>query len=339
MSSISIRVFEVIVAGAAAAGVDPPTLLAAAEIDPAVFADPDGRLPRSTEARIWREAVRLTGDDSFGLHLSERLPVDGFGALGFAVRSSATVGEAYARALRYLRLLAHGPALTLTSDGATALLRHEPPRDEPPPTRHAVEFLMANFVLIVRRNADEGFAPRAVRLRHGPPARLEEHRRVLGPGVCFAQARDELEFAAALLDRPQAQAEPALSRVLDAHLASLLAALPADGNLLERTRAALLAELPRGEPTLASVAARLRMRPRSLQRYLHDAGSSLSALLDDVRAELAVRHLGESRQSIAEVAFMLGFSEVSTFHRAFKRWTGVTPSAYRRGDHGANSAS
>ncbi|WP_437321829.1 AraC family transcriptional regulator [Sorangium sp. So ce385] len=335
MSDISVKVFQAIVAGAAAEGVAPADLLAAAGVDPADLADPDRRFPRAVEARLWCEAARLLRDDGFGLRLAERLPVGGLGALGFAVRSSATVGEAYARAARYLRVVASGPSLEIRTDGDVARLRHEPPRSGPSPSRHAVEFFLGTLVVLARRGADPAFTPAAARFRHAAPARLDEHRRLFGASLRFGEAQDELVFERAFLARPQAHAEPALCEVLDQHLASLAAALPAEASFLDRARAAIAAELAHGEPALPAIAARLRMSPRSVQRRLKEEGTSLSALLDRLRADLAVRYLSESRDSISEVAFLLGFSEVSTFHRAFKRWTGVTPAAYRRGAGGA----
>ncbi|MFO0745743.1 MAG: AraC family transcriptional regulator [Myxococcota bacterium] len=272
------------------------------------------------------------GDEAFGLHLSERLPVDGFGALGFAVRSSATVGEAYARVLRFLRLMAHGPVLTLTREGPHARFRHTPPRGEPQPSRHAVEFLLTNLVTLARHAVDPAFMPERACFRHAAPADLGEHRRLLGPRLAFAAEHDELWLDAALLERPQRHAEPALAAVLDEQLASRLAALPREEvSFLDLTRNAIAAELAHGEPTLEAVAGRLHMSSRSLQRRLQQEGTSLSLVLDRLRSELAVRLLGESREAIGEVAFRLGFSDVTTFHRAFRRWTGQTPAAYRRG--------
>lgn len=329
MSHISVKVIRAIVAGAAAFGVDPAELLGAAGIDPAELADEDGHVPHSAERRLWREAVRRTRDESFGLHLSERLAVDTFGALGFAVRSSATLGEAYRRAARYLRLLVHGPALSIHLEGSSAILRHEPPRG-PVPSRHAVEFFFGNLVMIARHGVDATFVPRSARFRHEAPARTDDHHRLFGPDVRFGQARDEIAMDRAALEKPQSHAEPALGEVLDRHLGALLAALPESASFMDRARSALAAELGRGEPSLTALAGRLRMSPRSLQRRLQQEGTSLSSLLDDLRAEMATRYLGESRESISEVAFLLGFSEVSTFHRAFKRWTGVTPAAFRR---------
>jgi AraC-like DNA-binding protein len=344
MSEISVKLFQAIVAGAAMAGVAPNELLAAAGVDPADLADPDGRLPMALEVRLWSEAVRLSGDDCFGLHLAERTPIEAFGALGFALRSSATLGDAYRRMIRYFRLIAHGPSLEIVIDGDVARIRHEPPPGPVAPSRHAVECFLVNLVACVRFGVDPAYVPRAVSFRHPAPARTAEHRRVFGPGLRFGQAGDELVIERALLDRAQKDAEPALGAVLDQHLSAQLAALPASpGNFLDRVRSALAAELADGEPALPALAARLRMSPRSLQRRLQQEGSSLSSLLDRLRADLAVRYLAESQDSIAEVAFLLGFSDVTTFHRAFKRWTGVTPATYRKDPRGSpqtvNSAS
>ena len=125
---------------------------------------------------------------------------------------------------------------------------------------------------------------------------------------------------------------PALCDVLERHLLDLAGRVPKDSpDLLERVRRALAAELQRGDPSLDAIAARLRTSPRSLQRQLQQAGTTLAALHNELRADLAARYLAERSESISEVAFLLGFSEVSTFHRAFKRWTGQTPAAYRRG--------
>ena len=129
---------------------------------------------------------------------------------------------------------------------------------------------------------------------------------------------------------PQLAADPAMSSIMERHLSRLLRDLPPDETFAARVRHVLIEELRRGEPTLDRLAARLRMSERTMQRRLSQQGTSLQALLDEVRHDLSLRHLGESRESIAEIAFLLGFSEVSAFHRAFKRWTGSTPGAYRQ---------
>jgi AraC-like DNA-binding protein len=327
----SVRLLQAIVAAAAARGVPPERLLAAAGLRREELADPDGRVPRACELRLWDAVRASTGDESFGLHMAESLPVEAYGAMGFATRSSATLGEAYRRIARFVRLMRSGVRLEIVEDGAVVRLRHLPPAGEAPPSRHAVEWFMATLVLAARRGVEPGCVPLEARFSHAAPPRVDEHRRVFGAALRFAADRDELALPAALLARPQVGAEPGLSSMLDRHLDEALARLPAGHGVIDRVRAGVVEALRRGhEPTLAQLALETRMSARSLQRRLQQEGTSLQALLEQIRAELAARYLADGGYSISEVAFLLGFSEVSTFHRAFKRWTGATPAAFRR---------
>jgi AraC-like DNA-binding protein len=186
------------------------------------------------------------------------------------------------------------------------------------------------LVMIGKRNLGDAFVTQAVHFRHAAPARIDNHRRIFGGTLRFAQPRDELILDRQLLAQPLPQAEPELAELLDRHLAQLISALPQGPGFLDRVRSCVAQELRHGEPSLQDVAQRLHMSGRSLQRRLQQEGTTLQELLAGVRRDLAVRHLHDAQESIAEIAFLLGFSEVSTFHRAFKRWTGLTPSAYRR---------
>jgi AraC-like DNA-binding protein len=320
---------QLIALGCATRGIAPELLLQAAGLQPAELADPDARVPRSREVRLWAEAVHQTGDLDFGLHLAEQVGAGDLGGVGFAVRSSATLGEAYGRVRRYLALLNQDIGLEVVALGhGDVALRHVPPTLLPPP-RQAVECFMALLHIVGRRGLGSEFELRGLELRHGRPESVEVHRRVFDVIPRFSAPHDALIFAGALLDRPQCTAEPALGSVLDRHLADLLRLLPPTGSFAEQVRGGLLRELERGEPELERLARRLHMSPRSLQRRLQREGTSLKLLTAELRRELAVRHLGEPHESIGEIAFLLGFSEPSTFHRAFKRWTGMTPIEYR----------
>ncbi len=323
------KIWHAIVAAAAARGVEPARLLAAAGVDPEPLADPQYELPISLQQRLWHEAPRLSGDDAFGLHLASLLQPADFGGLGFAVRSSSTLGAAYARVARYLRLVHREAEVAVAVVGDRAHVRHVSPASRPTP-RHGAEFLIAVMAQIGRNEVGPGFRPLEARFRHTAPTGTEEHVRVFSCPVRFEQPHDELVLAREALELPFSRAEPALCEVLDRHLQELVARLPTSRTFLDDARAGLVAELRDGEPTVERLARRLRTSARSLQRRLQQEGSSLQALLAEVRSGLAIRYLTEERESIAEVAFLLGFSDVSTFHRAFKRWTGVTPAAYRR---------
>ncbi len=329
MGADSGRLLNALVAAVVARGVDPARLLAAAQVEREQLGDPDAELPTLLQQRLWLEAPRLTNDDAFGLHLGETLQPHDAGGLGFAVRSSATLGEAYARIARYLRVVHPEAGLEVVEAGLRALVRHVPPASSNPP-RHAVEFTLCVLHQVGRTEVGPRFRVREVRFRHPAPERIDEHTRIFACPIRFQQPHDELELEREQLALPFMRAEPALCEVLDRHLRELVERMPSTKSFLDRVRAALVDELRDGEPTIERLAARLHMSERSVQRHLQREGSSLQALLAEVRSALAIRYLTERRESIAEVAFLLGFSEVSTFHRAFKRWTGVTPAAYRR---------
>jgi AraC-like DNA-binding protein len=132
-----------------------------------------------------------------------------------------------------------------------------------------------------------------------------------------------------LLHTPCARADPALVAVLDRYAAERLEHVPRTDSIADRVRTVLGDELRGGEPTAARLAARLKMSPRTLNRALAAEGTSYRQLLDALRRELAERHLAGDQLSISEVGFLLGFCELSSFHRAFKRWTGRTPARFR----------
>lgn len=328
MSVISSRVLQGIVAGAILRGVDAATLLAAVSLSWAQLQDPEARLPSEVADRLWHHAAWLSGDDLLGVHVAQQmLPAD-FGGLGFAVRSSATVGESYQRIARYLRLLIADGTLSRHEEGRRARLRCT--LQGPRPSRHAVECLMMTLLHIGRRGADHPFIPTLVRFRHGAPASAAALQVAFAGPLRFEQDHDELWLDRELLELPLRESEPALALVLDRHLEEQVRALPHSSGILDRVRAALLADLKNGEPTLAQTSLRLSMSPRTLQRHLRQADTTHKEMLRELREGLARRYLGEQSESIAEVTFLLGFSEVSAFHRAFKRWTGKTPLTYRQ---------
>lgn len=329
MSSISVRVLQGIIAGAVARGVDAAALLTAASLTPAQLADPDARLPAESADRLWHRAARLSGDDLLGIHVAELFGPADLGGLGFAVRSSATVGESYRRIVRYFKLLVAAGAISLHGDGPLVRIQRSMYSDEFRPSRHAHECLFMTLLLIGRRGTDDPFVPTRVRFCHPAPAAADALAAALGGPIEFDQPVDELVLEARQLALPLRESEPALAAVLDRHLEEQARALPTGATLLERVRAVLARDLRGGEPTLPDTARHLAMSSRSLQRYLQQQGTTLQEILRTLREDLARRYLSEQQESIAEIAFLLGFSDVSTFHRAFKRWTGHTPHEYR----------
>ena len=145
----------------------------------------------------------------------------------------------------------------------------------------------------------------------------------------FSTGENALVLPTILLDTPCAKADPGLLAILDRHAAELLARIPSPNSLADRVRSILIRELRGGDPSASLVAARLKMSVRTLHRGLLTEGMRFGEIFDQLRHELAIRHLRDRRIALAEVAFLLGFSELSSFYRAFKRWTKTTPADYR----------
>jgi AraC-like DNA-binding protein len=165
-------------------------------------------------------------------------------------------------------------------------------------------------------------------LRHARSGRESEYRRAFGALPRFERARNAWSVPADVLARPMLRADANLARFLEPQALALSRALP-DRTTQGDVRAALAERLAGGGTSVSELAGALRVSPRTLQRRLADAGTSLRALADDVRRERALAQLAAGR-SIAEVSFLLGFAEPRAFFRAFKRWTGRTPQEWRR---------
>jgi AraC-like DNA-binding protein len=192
-----------------------------------------------------------------------------------------------------------------------------------------VEFAVATLVVTGRLVTGRDDAPKEVLFAHEAPADTAPHVRVLACPIHWGAPRTALVFDSERLGRPFSHTSPVLSATLEQHAKRLLAELSPSRTYATRVREHLVAALQAGETSAASVAGRLRASERTLRRRLQEEGVMFSDLLADVRRELALRYLEEPGLSVDEIAFLLGFSTGSAFRRAFRRWTGKTPSEHR----------
>jgi AraC-like DNA-binding protein len=326
------RSLQLVLGPAAARGVEPAHLLARVGLPAGVLDSPEARVPFEAVRALWGLAAEATGDADFGLHAAEAAGEGLFDVLGYLVRASPTLGEALRRLARYARLTSEPTRWELAPDADGALhVRHalEGVPGEAP--RHAAECMLALVCLAARRLLGREVDPLAVHFRHPAPPRLAEHRRLFRAPLHFAQAHTALVLPASLAEARLPQGDPGLLAVLERHADALLARLPQDASFPARVRRVLCEQLRAGETGMESLARRLHLSRRTLQRRLQQEGLSFESVLDGLRRELAEAHLSEGDVPIAEVAFLLGFSDPSAFHRAFRRWTGVPPATFRRG--------
>jgi len=327
--TVSVRSVGPVVERLRSLGVDANVVLSCAGVDPTLMGDPDGRIPHALALAVWREAVRQSGDDAFGIHAAEQIRPGAFDVLDYAARSSATLGDGLERLVRYHRILHDAAVVQLSVERDSARLTHTLPGDAAGLPRHTAEFIVAAWIVIARQATGLDFAPVEVSFRHPPPADFREHRRLFRAPIRFNRPVNGVVLRRALLDTPLVEADPGLCGVLERHIRELVDRMPRASALSDRVRELVASELSTGRASAATVARKLHMSRRTLQRQLGADGTTFRALFDTLRRDLAIRYLAERTIAIAEVAFLLGFSEASAFHRAFHRWYGTTPTAYR----------
>ena len=327
---VTVRAVQPVKAGLEVLGYRTDEIFARAGISHGALDNADGGIPHTAMMVVWQDALAATGDGHLGLHLAEAAPVEAFGVHAYALQSSPTLREAYRRACRYQRLIHEVTDLTFDEGVDEGVLQHALPDGRSVP-RHPAEFLVTLWVRFGRLITGGDWVPRLVCFAHDAPSDLTEHQRVFQTHVQFSCGRTAMHVANHILDASNASADPGLVRVLDDYTERLLKQIPAPAaaTLSERVRSELLEILTGGIPTAERVAQSLHMSVRTLHRNLQLEGATFSELLNLLRQEQATRYLADSDISISEVGFLLGFSELSSFYRAFKRWTGTTPAEFR----------
>jgi AraC-like DNA-binding protein len=317
-------------------GADIQALQQAIGLDPATASNPDARVPLATIQRLWPLAVEATGDAHLDLHLGELISPGSVGILAYVLMHSPTLGAAMEQLCRYQDIACEGVKTSLRPSpeypGGRWLTLELISADIIYPER-VINSELSVYLAAFRALTGQPVPPRAVRLAYAQPADTTEYHRVFAPAEPkFGAAATALAFDAATLALPVLNASPTLFALFEQHADSLLARLAArqPAPLAERVRREIVQLLKGEAPALATVANRLHLGTRTLQLHLKDAGYTYQQLLDDVRRELALRHLSEPHHSTTDIAFLLGYSEPSVFVRSFKKWVGQTPGAYRQ---------
>jgi len=311
-----------------ARGIDSSKLFAEAGLDPVVMRDPNGRYPVSRMCRMWKLAVQASGDPCIGLHAAEYVQPTTFHSLGLAVLASQSLEDALRRGARFSRIVSNAVDVFVedTPEGIRQIVRF---REDIPQVDEAIDLFMASTLKMGHILTGGKAQPIRLKLRRRATPEMEiEFRGFFMAPIEFAAAENSFLIAHDLARRPLPMANPALARQNDQVVMEYLAKF--DGaRVSEKVRAELISRLPAGEPSRADVATALHFSEKTLQRRLRDEDTSYQAILDETRRELAQQYLREGRASVCEITFRLGFSDQSSFTRAFKRWTGRAPGAFR----------
>jgi AraC-like DNA-binding protein len=328
---LAARLVTSVVAASRSAGVDVDRLLAEAEIDPSLArkGGTDDHVTLAAYYRLWEAAVARSAAPDLPLRAATALGTDSFGAIGFACMTSATIAEAFVRLARYYGVLNTASRWSRVDAPPRVCLLFELEPGPPLGTRCAIEFALAESVHFARLMAGKGVPVLEIHLPHAAPRDEEPYRRLFRAPLKWNQAQAAIVLDHAALDTPLLKADPHLLAYFERQADALASRHASDEDLSARVRRLVIEALPAGPPALPPIARALGQSARSLRRHLADEGTSFQALVEDTRAELAKRYLENPKLTVSEIAFLVGFSELSPFQRAFRRWTDLTPRAYR----------
>jgi AraC-like DNA-binding protein len=329
-NSVSIKLVQAILEAAAYCDLNTDDILAALKLTPSCLMDVDGRISHDRFCALWQAITQRAQSGCIGLQMATAAKPKTWDVLGYAMHSSANLGEAFERLVRYSRLRHTGAEFTFEVQKDVARITMAIPSTPLLPNDAMGEWVGANFVLLSRQLTGLDLVPLQMGFQHPKPATLSAYHRLFRSPLAFDQPVNEMRLDAALIQRPLVQADPELSCILDRYAEELLARLPQSESLLDNVNRAISQGLRGGDPSLTAIARQLGYAPRTLQRKLQEADTSYHTLLDEMRRELSIYYLQEAQIAVSEVAFLLGFSETSAFHRAFRRWMGVSPGEFRR---------
>ena len=276
-----------------------------------------------------RIAGKMENAFELPLRVGPLMRPDDYGALGLAWKSAPTIRSSLERVERYCRLWTDNLTYEIRDrdDGIDFIVHRFGERRLG--MRLSNEATLASATSLIRQTSSPRFRPRTVFMKHAAPKSISAHERYFGCPVLFDSDRDALSISSEVISRPNHLADDGISRLLISHLEaeieSLEVEIPVEA-LVEREISRSLSE---GIPRMGYVARRLAMSERTLHRRLSEKGFSFKAMVEETRRQVAESLLRGNRYSATEVAFLTGFSEQSAFNRAFKRWTGLTPTAFR----------
>ncbi len=306
-------------------GHDPVPVFARVGLTQDMLLKQGARIPLKTLDQLWEEVTALIKDPCLGLRAAEFWHPSYFNALGYAWLASSTLREALNRLYRYIQVLSQDLDIHLedSAEGLTFTLSDS--------LEHAVrmDFGMAMIMAMCRLNFGPNLKPVAVRFIHPEPFCGDQYFAFFKGPVYFDAARDSLTLATKDVDQRLPGGNRHLAEINDRIIIRYLATLSND-DIVHRAQTAIIDLLPSGLVSDEKVARKLNLSVRSLQRKLQQCGTSFRKLLDRTREELARQYICDRGVDLTEIAFLLGFSEHSAFSRAFKRWTGQTPSDLRR---------
>jgi AraC-like DNA-binding protein len=310
-----------------ARGGDPERVAAAAGVTLPQLEVPTDPIDLHGYCGLFEEAARQTGEDNFGLWYGQQFEPHMLGLIGFIALASPTLGEAVKNLAHYFPLHQSGTRTRLVAYDKLFYLDYQILDGRIVNRRQDAELTMGMFANLFRHCLGRTWAPEEVHLEHAAPQAPNEHEQAFRAPIFFGRGSNRLVFRNEHLDRPMPGADPRLLSLLRASLTRV--AQTTQLAFKDRLTGEIRTHLAAGEVKFADIAEALKMSQSTLLRRLEDEGIGFAKLVEHVRREQARAYLAQRHIAVSEIALLLGYSEISAFSRAFKRWEGMSPNQFR----------
>jgi AraC-like DNA-binding protein len=302
-------------------------VLREAGIEDAVLTNPNARVPHALAWKLMTVSLERTGNPALGLRVGQVIEAGDWGLLAYATANCPDLRRALQYCSNHMKLLDDLCDMVLIeqSDRAVWEFRYGVIRPLPAVNDYLVSSALTGVAGLLGRRE----TPLEVRVMHPEPAHASEYRRILRAPVVFEADNNAIILPRSLLDRPIVRANPDMFVAFDKEVKRQLKDRIRSSSASAEVQRFVTNQLGRGAIGIKVTAKQLHMSPATLKRRLSDEGTTHSRVVDDVRKEFALRYLADRHLPIAEVALRLGFSGASAFGKAFRRWQGVNPIAYR----------
>jgi AraC-like DNA-binding protein len=301
--------------------------LASFDLSLAALADPDTRIAFETNVKLWDEIARRSNSPGFGVEAALGLPAGHFDLHEYLIRCSPTFGSGLRRMCRYVQLLSSRGHLEVEVTNEELRIVNRPPAVS---SRHMQDFAMLSVVMISRRATGHALPLSRLGLMAAEPEVTKPLKDAFNCPIEFGAPANMIVFPRKFEGLTLPAHDERLLTLIERHAKTMIAALGDDqAPLRDRVRRTLFQLVQREEMSLDHVARAMGMSGRTLQRDLRDSGTSFRELVDEVRREIAISHMTQGNLPITAIALLLDFSDVSAFHRSFRRWTGQAPSVFR----------
>lgn len=300
------------------------------KVNKSILSSPDNRLSGLEVQKIIKSAESLTKDRYIGLHQGQQLSKGFSNILGYVLMNCSDLNECWTKYCRYEKLI------DSTSTSGFNLLENKASFSNitlDPSLKDNIQFSdfkLSGMLSYIKLLCGKNIQLIEVHFTHSKPKNICEYEQVFQSNILFEKSSNALIFNSNLLSMPILEPNKSLLHLFEKNANNAIEELSANAYYTTKVTKLINEELLKSNLiSIDSIAKKLSLSVRSLQLYLHKENTSYAELLKDTRKNTAINYLANPNIPIAEIAYLLGFSEVSAFHRAFKNWTGLTPAKFR----------